>query len=550
MSHERVRSAADAAGRRIPPLWPLASSVAVNPFLGHTGEPLWVAAAQLARGTGTAVTMPRSWYRDRIASGSITDEDLQEALADAPAALRPADCAALKAALGSDGQPVRAVPTVASLCAAAAGIDWPSLIIDRFTAWVAGYFDEGQAHWAAPSGGSALALWRSWAIHDLTPEIAGLSGFARHVSDAPDGTLPALARATARLGLGPDALESYFHQMLLSLGGWAQYARYRVWQSELAGGSDGILRDLLAIRVIWEEALFARYKGRSATPGRPSRPSTRLLLSRRGPSHRQHSTGRCGACRATPHSRDARRCSSGCRGRTPGLAGGVLHRRAVGDLPPCPGESGSRHPYLGFAGFFGLPTAHRPFASDIEERRLPVLLNPSLHTCASGPGVASADQAARVAARSRRAWGRFRQAAVSSFAFVEAAGPLYLGKLLSDSLGLTRTPTLGEPAPRLDPALDLSSRVAIASNVLRAMSLTLNYAPVVLLVGHGANVVNNPHASALHCGACGGYSGEVNARLLAQLLNEAEVRIGLRETRSGCTARYDLHRCPPRHDDG
>ncbi len=118
---------------------------------------------------------------------------------------------------------------------------------------------------------------------------------------------------------------------------------------------------------------------------------------------------------------------------------------------------------------------------------------------------------------------------MSSFAFVEAAGPLYLGKLLSDSLGLTRTPTLGEPAPRLDPALDLSSRVAIASNVLRAMSLTLNYAPVVLLVGHGANVVNNPHASALHCGACGGYSGEVNARLLAQLLNEAEVRIGLRE---------------------
>lgn len=530
MSHERVRSAADAAGRRIPPLWPLASSVAVNPFLGHTGEPLWVAAAQLARGTGTAVTMPRSWYRDRIASGSITDEDLQEALADAPAALRPADCAALKAALGSDGQPVRAVPTVASLCAAAAGIDWPSLIIDRFTAWVAGYFDEGQAHWAAPSGGSALALWRSWAIHDLTPEIAGLSGFARHVSDAPDGTLPALARATARLGLSPDALESYFHQMLLSLGGWAQYARYRVWQSELAGGSDGILRDLLAIRVIWEEALFARYKeqigdawaavaAEHATPAQPTRDQVIDSIL-------QDAAERAAQRALAATLADARPAAAGGR---PVLQAAFcidvrseIFRRALESLDP-----GIRT--LGFAGFFGLPTAHRPFASDIEERRLPVLLNPSLHTCASGPGVASADQAARVAARSRRAWGRFRQAAVSSFAFVEAAGPLYLGKLLSDSLGLTRTPTLGEPAPRLDPALDLSSRVAIASNVLRAMSLTLNYAPVVLLVGHGANVVNNPHASALHCGACGGYSGEVNARLLAQLLNEAEVRIGLRE---------------------
>lgn len=59
------------------------------------------------------------------------------------------------------------------------------------------------------------------------------------------------------------------------------------------------------------------------------------------------------------------------------------------------------------------------------------------------------------------------------------------------------------------------------------MSLTTGFAHLVLLVGHGANVVNNPHASALHCGACGGYSGEVNARLLASLLNDAEVRVGL-----------------------
>lgn len=49
----------------------------------------------------------------------------------------------------------------------------------------------------------------------------------------------------------------------------------------------------------------------------------------------------------------------------------------------------------------------------------------------------------------------------------------------------------------------------------------------MLLAGHGANVVNNPHASGLHCGACGGYSGEVNARLLAGLLNDPEVRRNL-----------------------
>jgi len=46
----------------------------------------------------------------------------------------------------------------------------------------------------------------------------------------------------------------------------------------------------------------------------------------------------------------------------------------------------------------------------------------------------------------------------------------------------------------------------------------------VILAGHGASVVNNPHASALHCGACGGYPGEVNARLLAAILNDGQVR--------------------------
>ncbi|KMO31395.1 YbcC family protein [Methylobacterium aquaticum] len=529
-AHETVMAAADAAGRRIPPLWPLASSVAVNPFLGHAGEPLWAAGARLARAGGAAVTMPRRWYRDRVAAGLVTDEDLRDALAQAPAALRPADLDALKAAMQAEARPVPALPTLASLCAEASGIDWPGLIADRITAWAAGHFDEGQALWTPPPGGSALALWRTWALHDLTPEIAGLSGFAQHVAGVPDGTVPALARAVARLGLAPDALESYFHQVLLSLGGWAQYARYRLWQAELAGTSDGTLRDLLAIRTIWDEALLARYGDQiverwaaiAAAHASPAVPTPDLVVD----AVLQDACERAGqrALAATL----ATAAPQGGTGR-PVLQAAFcidvrseVFRRALESLDP-----GIRT--LGFAGFFGLGLAHRRFASDVVENRLPVLLKPALRTCTACPEGEIADRSARIVARAGRAWGRFRQAAVSSFAFVEAAGPLYLGKLLAASLGRGQAAAPEDPPPRLDPSLDPASRVASAAGILRAMSLTAEFAPVVLLAGHGATVVNNPHASALHCGACGGYTGEVNARLLAQLLNDPAVRTGLAE---------------------
>ncbi|WP_248842395.1 DUF2309 domain-containing protein, partial [Xanthomonas euvesicatoria] len=44
-SHDVIIAAAQRAARAIPPLWPLASSVAVNPFLGQGSEPLEMAGA-------------------------------------------------------------------------------------------------------------------------------------------------------------------------------------------------------------------------------------------------------------------------------------------------------------------------------------------------------------------------------------------------------------------------------------------------------------------------------------------------------------------------
>lgn len=523
-----VAAMAARAARALPPAWPLAASVAVNPFLGQAGESLAKTGARLARVAGVAVTMPRSWYRGKLANGELRDEDLLAAWEQAPPESRPADLAALKAALARDIPRPQAEPSIAELAAGASGIDWAGLIAERFGAWAAGYFDVGQALWAAPRGRGAYAAWRATATYDLTPEIAGLPGFALHVAEAPESAAAAIVRVSERLGLPVEAMETYFHQMLMTLGGWAQYARYRLFQAELGGGTDETITDLLAIRLIWEEALLLRYggqiadqwqgvRGRHAAPVTPSAEQVIDVILQEAVEHaaqRDLATALgSGMARSLPE-RPALQAVFCIDVRS------EVFRRALESLSP---EIETR----GFAGFFGMATAHHSFASDVEELRLPVLLRPALGSAAGDSAWSAAEVAARVKARARRAWGRFKLAAVSSFAFVEATGPIYVGKIVGDALGLRHAAAANDPAPRLDPAPDLAGRVKAAAGVLRAMSMTSGFARLVILAGHGAQVVNNPHASALHCGACGGYSGEVNARILASLLNDREVRAGL-----------------------
>ena len=522
------RTAADTATRHIPPLWPLASYVAVNPFLGQAAATLAETGARLARIGGVPVTMPRDWFRGRIAAGAITDDDLAAALAASPHSDKPGDLAALKAAALEERPAPSPLPTVAELAARKSGVDWPGIVADRIGVWAGGYFDRGQALWAAPRGSSAWAAWRAYATHDLTPEIMGLNGFAAFVADAPERPAEAIARAACRLGLSQAALDTYFHQLLLSLGGWAQFARHEIWRAELAGKTDTTATDLLAIRLTWEEALFAQYemavgddwsRARTAheAPVEPADDGVadEILQEAAERSAQRNLMETLAVPPASVNdSRPILQAAFCIDVRS------EVFRRALEEVDPSIRT-------IGFAGFFGVFAKHRRFASDVEEPRLPVLLNPTITSSSGGENDTAADLAARYKARAGRAWGRFKLAAVSSFAFVEAMGPVYLGKLVRDGLGLNPMPVPNDPAPRFDPDLDLKTRIEAAETVLRAMSLTDRFAKVVLLAGHGANVVNNPHASGLHCGACGGYSGEVNARLLARLLNDGEVRQGL-----------------------
>ncbi|WP_208348218.1 YbcC family protein [Pseudaestuariivita rosea] len=522
-----VRDAAQKAALAIPPVWPLTTSVAVNPFLGQSSEGLAQTAARLDRITGTAVTMPAEWYIQRFETGQITRDDIDTALQGVKTKDLPDVDAVLKAAQQHQSE---TLPCVADLATDHSGTDWPGILADRMGVWAGGFFDQGQALWSANDGQSIWDAWRSFAAHDLTPEILGLSGFAEHVTALPRSAEIALTQSVQRLGLSPEGLETYFHQQLMKLGGWAQYARHHQWQADLAGTPDHGMRDLLATQLVWQVAILDQYDdalaqdwaeicAKHATPLTVTPAQRALGILQTAADYAQQRTlaeKLVAPVENAPVDRAKVQAVFCIDVRS------EVFRRAFEAQ-----DKGVQT--LGFAGFFGLAAQHHDFASDVPENRLPVLLNPGVHSVSGTDWHSHQDRTARITARATRAWGRFKLAAVSSFAFVEATGPIYVGKLIRDVFGLSGNKAPDAPKPRLTTELTLDQQVDAAETILGAMSLTKDFARIVMIAGHGANVTNNPHASALHCGACGGHSGEVNARLLAALLNDPGVRKGLQD---------------------
>ncbi len=517
-----IMAGARNAAAHIPPLWSLEATVAVNPYVGQAGEPLQMAAARLARVAGVRTVPERAHFKAKFAANGLTRADLEAGLAEVPELGISVE--ELIAAMDKPGRVPETLPTLADLAEEVSDINWPDFVAERIGHWAGGHYDTGQALWPAPKTRAWLS-WRSFAQRDLTPEIFGLTGFAGRVASMSMSARGALTKCAEEMGITSAACESYFHTLLMRLGGWAQLASGEAFRANLKGEGNNDITDLLTAKLVFEAALLARYRDKIedrwkqvlAAHAQPIEPSQDDLIDAALQAAADHAAARAldetlalpGSAKIEAPNVQAAFCID---------VRSEVFRRALE-------ASGDRIETIGFAGFFGIAASHRGFASDVLETRGPVLINTGATSAATDPQ--DSDMLTRVAKRVTRAWGRFRLAAVSSFAFVEATGPLYLGKLVRDSLA-QKHPSLGAgPAPALSDSVTLEDQIGMAAAILSAMSMTSGFGKVILLAGHGAGVVNNPHASALQCGACGGHAGDVNARLVALLLNDSEVRAGL-----------------------
>jgi uncharacterized protein len=543
LGRDTMQLAADAACARISPTWPLDRLIAVNPLWERRAKTWSETAETLWRCSGTLLTSApeaylQAWEEGRIAERHLHAASLQGELNVSTDQL----LAALQGVPGKASQ----LPLLEDMADASSVLPWwPDLIAHQIGQVCAAWFDQDQSDWR-PRGGSGLyQAWRESLLVDrglsVLSDCPALAGRVRELPECPDAALEESVRA---LGLAAEELPDWFDTLLLRSLGWASWCAYGRWQARLEGGDDGTMRELLAIRAAWEWLVDDRQRG----PGSAwERWRSAWTQSRRQPLDAVWQALRVWQRAeefAWQEKLQGLLCGEPARtvDDTPVKARvyfcidvrSEVMRRALEQA--CPGvETG------GFAGFFGLPIAYTPLGAIHPRPQLPGLLAAQLSVSDSS-GDLELDRAltARRQARLARSgrWHLFERLPASAFALVETIGLTYAGALVGRSLGLIRPAS--EPHQTalqqtewkiLKPALnmiDIQQRAGMVARILRAMSLTQDFPGLVLLVGHGSQSTNNPQAAGLDCGACCGQSGEVNARLLAGLLNDGELREALR----------------------
>jgi len=215
-------------------------------------------------------------------------------------------------------------------------------------------------------------------------------------------------------------------------------------------------------------------------------------------------------------------------------------------------ESLGHYETLGFAGFFGLPIRLHDYNSGSVTDSCPVLLKPryDIHdrpseenTCAEKKHA----QGKKILNSLTDVYQQLKYNFATPFALVETLGAwcglLMLSKTIKPMLTISTLNKWTEkimPTVKTKPLVDMTStdssngispadQALYAEAVLRIMGLTGNFGKFVIFCGHGSSTQNNPYASGLDCGACGGNHGGGNAKVLAAILNKASIRASLSE---------------------
>ncbi len=551
------QAALSSACESVAPTFPLDRFIAVNPYFGYVSQPATAAAEKLRCLSGTNLLMPYSWFRERWRSGKLSRAHLEAALEQSGTNASVED---LRSLMESDSaQNARTVLLITHLADRGRDVGhqgaWEHFVTHSVSQLCASYFDGGQAAWAAKQAKRLYQAWKHFARADRSSALLMHCDLRSEAAALPDTPEELIDVALKELKVSPEQVESYLSALLLDVNGWASWCAYRRFQAGLIGKLDDAIEQLAAVRLAWELLLFKSGGGRiQAELARDwNLAKFELPASGQGPRPSEQRALEWVLQRAVELSFQQPLVAALKSARsTPSVSAPSAQVVFCIDVRSEPFRRGLEAAApsvqtLGFAGFFGLPIEYAPLGTELVQPQLPGLLAARLRVTDEEASPSFASSLAELR-RSRlglsQSWLGFQRASNSGFAFVEALGLGYAWKLARASFGLGSPLPLNEAglkpaeAKRLRPRLvsnvegaqlDLTTRVELVHNILKASSLSHGLARLVVFAGHGSASSNNPHAAGLDCGACSGQSGTVNARVLAALLNDPEVRGGLLE---------------------
>jgi len=552
----QLQASVNTACQRIAPTWPLHQFIAVNPYWGFVEQPIAQADLQLGQLSGTSLVMPRSFYHAEWQAGRLTQAHLQAAIDAVNANCKVDD---LIDSLTHETQAAKPQILMTALADSQRDMShamaWGDFVTHQISQHCAAYFDVSQAAWN-PERVGLYASWVKQLVRDhSTALLMGYAGFSQNAASLSHDPRELIASATQALGIQSEQCADYYTALLMSINGWASWCAYERWQARLGTvpgqtDSDDII-ELLAIRLGWEWLLMQNPHNAQIAPEWIAARARNCWAIAVFDTQKRHDWLLQDALE---------------RAYQQPLARGLMNAPAVAAPPTVQAifcidvrsevfrraleASSSTIQTRGFAGFFGLFISYSPTGTAMTRPQLPGLLASSRCVADEWDDCDSLSLGQAITQRRkqnlnwRSTWQSFRSAASSGFSFVETCGMLYAGKLLKNTLPsyhtaqtVEQTGLSGDEVKASRPRLqnlpgataeaELQARCDMAAGILGAIGVTKDFARIVLLAGHGSQTANNPHAAGLDCGACGGQTGEVNARVLAALLNDAAVRTAL-----------------------
>ncbi|AUZ25044.1 DUF2309 domain-containing protein [Bacillus subtilis] len=436
--------------------------------------------------------------------------------------------------------------------------------------WSKLYLDESQAGWTMPN--REEGFYRAW--QQLIQYDPALSKQQRkRLKDWPQEAHMALQEALFALEIPESEIQTYLEGHLLSLPGWAGMM---LWRSQQSSHEHALLTEYLAVRISMERALIKPYLPLDNERSEKRISMTPLLAAwihwggltleewSQMPANEQNEYLSF-AYRFDEKLRRKLWLEAWEQTHADQLSQKIISKQrenigeksALAQLAFCIDvrsepfrrqlEKEGPFETIGVAGFFGVPIATCELGSKHSHASLPIIQKPQhkIKEFADEDALEKYNQRKQAVHSVSYTFKTMKQNVLASLLLPELSGPWLSLQMAARSfvprkadrfIRNLRKTWLRKPDTKLslhhedDAQAEIpvgfteEEKVSYARQALKMMGLTENFAPLVVICGHGSQSTNNPYSAALDCGACGGAAGGFNARVLAALCNLSEVR--------------------------